>query len=574
MKKYSIFFVFCISVASELNAQVLASDSLALVALYNSTNGSGWTNRTNWLSGPVSAWFGITVTGNRVSHIQLPNNQLNGNLPAQIGSLTSLQELWINSNLLSGPIPPQIGSLSSLESLQAYANNLSGPIPTEIGNLTNLISLNFDGNPLTGTLPESLKNLVNLQVLTISSWGKANLTGEIPAWLADLTQLRQIWLDGNSFTGNLPDLTGLVFLDRLMLFDNQLTGTIRPEIASLPNLRFIGLQSNQFSQMADFSGSSQILQLQVANNYLQFDDLVPSLGVTGYVYSPQLPIPGGGNQSRIVGQSFTASFSVGGVGNVYQWQKDSVNITGANSSTFTIPSTVLGDAGTYQLLITNALVPGLTLYSEQIILSVSSGPPIIEIISDNTGFPAGSDLQFSATGVGSDQTKDLEITNTGLATLVVSDIQVTGEFSLLSTLPPPIAVGNSETLSIRFAPTGLGKRTGTLTILSNGDIPAYTINLLGEGDAEPEVFNVVTTNSNGKHDFLNIRNITLFPNNRVSIYDRWGNLVFEKDGYDNANETFTGISSSGKELAEGTYYYVLDKGNGSQRMTGFIMLKK
>lgn len=200
--------------------------------------------------------------------------------------------------------------------------------------------------------------------------------------------------------------------------------------------------------------------------------------------------------------------------------------------------------------------------------------PTIEIAAQGTGTPTGSNVQFSSTGVGVDQLKELEISNTGTATLIITDVQVTGDFSLASTLPPPIDPGNSETLSIRFAPTDLGQRTGTLTILSNGDIPAYTLNLLGEGDAEPEVFNVVTTNNNGKHDFLNIRNITLFPKNRVSIYDRWGNVVFEKNGYDNATETFTGISSSGKELAAGTYYYVLDKGNGSQRITGYIMLKR
>ena len=34
----------------------LVADSLALVELYNSTGGPNWTNKTNWLNGPVSTW--------------------------------------------------------------------------------------------------------------------------------------------------------------------------------------------------------------------------------------------------------------------------------------------------------------------------------------------------------------------------------------------------------------------------------------------------------------------------------------------------------------------------------------
>ncbi|MCW5912257.1 MAG: BspA family leucine-rich repeat surface protein [Cyclobacteriaceae bacterium] len=244
-----------------------------------------------------------------------------------------------------------------------------------------------------------------------------------------------------------------------------------------------------------------------------------------------------------------SSFSIG--------VRFSPSISGLRTGTFTINS--------------NASVPVfvLNLSGEGI-----EPTPAIEIISEGTGTPTGSNVQFSSTGVGVDQLKELEIINAGTATLVVTDIEITGDFSLASALPPPIDPGNSEILSIRFAPTGLGQRTSTITILSNGDIPVFTLNLFGEGDAEPEVYNVVTTNTNGKHDFLNIRNITLFPNNRVSIYDRWGNKVFEKDSYDNVTGIFTGISDSGKELAEGTYYYVLDKNNRSQRMTGFILLKR
>jgi len=40
-------------------------DSLALVAFYNSTNGESWYRNMNWLSGPISEWYGITVNDNR-----------------------------------------------------------------------------------------------------------------------------------------------------------------------------------------------------------------------------------------------------------------------------------------------------------------------------------------------------------------------------------------------------------------------------------------------------------------------------------------------------------------------------
>ena len=52
-------------------------DSLALVALYNSTNGDNWHNNTNWLTNePIENWVGITVTDNRVTKIRLYSNNL------------------------------------------------------------------------------------------------------------------------------------------------------------------------------------------------------------------------------------------------------------------------------------------------------------------------------------------------------------------------------------------------------------------------------------------------------------------------------------------------------------------
>ena len=67
----------------------------ALVALYNSTSGDSWTDKTNWLqTGTVNDWFGITVSGGHVTEISLNNNNLNGSmgtvLPPLGGYLTTL----------------------------------------------------------------------------------------------------------------------------------------------------------------------------------------------------------------------------------------------------------------------------------------------------------------------------------------------------------------------------------------------------------------------------------------------------------------------------------------------------
>ena len=83
------------------------SDRAALMALYNSAGGSGWTDKTNWDSTePLSTWFGVTLLGNgRVVELSLPGNDLRGTLPAGLGSLTSLNVLDLSENPLARDDP-------------------------------------------------------------------------------------------------------------------------------------------------------------------------------------------------------------------------------------------------------------------------------------------------------------------------------------------------------------------------------------------------------------------------------------------------------------------------------------
>jgi len=85
---YCFLFYVCFC-ANTVNAQVNVQDSLALVDLYNSTNGPNWVRNQRWVknNNPVPTWYGITVTGTRVTAINLPHNNLAGSLPSSIGNL-------------------------------------------------------------------------------------------------------------------------------------------------------------------------------------------------------------------------------------------------------------------------------------------------------------------------------------------------------------------------------------------------------------------------------------------------------------------------------------------------------
>ncbi len=96
-------------------------------------------------------------------------NQLGGEIPAEIGNLTSLTDLSLRDNQLSGVIPAEIGNLTSLTSLDLSNNQLSGEIPAEIGNPTSLTHLYLDNNQLSGAVPPEINNLTSLNKLYLNN---------------------------------------------------------------------------------------------------------------------------------------------------------------------------------------------------------------------------------------------------------------------------------------------------------------------------------------------------------------------------------------------------------------------
>jgi predicted outer membrane repeat protein len=143
---------------------VLDSEWAALVSLYNSTNGDYWTDNTNWLDDTKHEgdWYGITSFGLVVHTIELRNNNLNGNIPAELGNLNVGVQISLDGNQLSGSIPAELGNLTHTQQLNLHSNQLSGSIPAELGDLTQLYQLTLASNQLSGTIPSTLLSLTNL----------------------------------------------------------------------------------------------------------------------------------------------------------------------------------------------------------------------------------------------------------------------------------------------------------------------------------------------------------------------------------------------------------------------------
>ncbi|KAF8402771.1 hypothetical protein HHK36_010861 [Tetracentron sinense] len=84
------------------------------------------------------------------------------------------------------------------------------------------------------------------RIVSIFLSGK-NLTGNIPSEVTKLTGLSELWLDGNTLTGPMPDFTGCVNLKIIHLENNRLTGELPSSLMDLPNLRELYLQNNMLS---------------------------------------------------------------------------------------------------------------------------------------------------------------------------------------------------------------------------------------------------------------------------------------------------------------------------------------
>ncbi len=220
----------------------LVSDCSALLAARDTLRG---TAALNWAADtPITQWDGVTARGTprRVTELSLPRRWLNGEIPPELGGLSSLTRLSLWENHLSGEIPAELGGLSNLTRLYLNGNQLSGKIPSELGGLSGLEVLDLGGNQLIEEIPAELGGLSNLKELWLG-WNQ--LSGEIPAELGGLSSLEALDFRYNQLSGETPaELGDLSNLKELYLGRNGLIGELPQSLTGLTKLESLSFDKN------------------------------------------------------------------------------------------------------------------------------------------------------------------------------------------------------------------------------------------------------------------------------------------------------------------------------------------
>jgi Leucine-rich repeat (LRR) protein len=256
---------------------VEATQASALATLYYATRGDAWNIKDNWLSYSATTceWYNQasptcfattgeldelilkennlggsipSVVANLISltEFDVDDNNVGGTLPTTFGLMDNLQEINIRKNVIGGPIPSELGQLTNLEHIYAKENMLTGTLPSEIGNMQSLEDLELSESFLVGSIPDTFANLSALEYLEL--FANDRLTGTIPVGIYILPELEYLSLEYNYFTDSIPTQVGLSeSLEYISLKDNYFYGPIPSELGNITTLEDLRLDGNRLT---------------------------------------------------------------------------------------------------------------------------------------------------------------------------------------------------------------------------------------------------------------------------------------------------------------------------------------
>jgi gliding motility-associated-like protein len=237
----------------------------------------------------------------------------------------------------------------------------------------------------------------------------------------------------------------------------------------------------------------------------------------------------------------------------YQWRKGNANlinggnVSGATTASLTINPVSASDAGTnYYVVVSGACAPNDT----SIMVAVTINPSPVAIAGSNSQACEGTFINLTA------------------QTVLVANYSWTGPNGFSSTSQNPVIADptmfDAGTYSLNVTNSCGTATTTTDVIVINCDTLDFFI---------PEGF---SPNGDGINDVFFIRGIQRYTSNTFTIFNRWGNKVYDTNNYQNTwnGNATTGVRIGGDELPVGTYFYVLDLNDGTPVYKGTIYLNR
>ncbi|XP_020586681.1 probable inactive receptor kinase At5g10020 [Phalaenopsis equestris] len=198
--------------------------------------------------------------------LDLSQNDLIGELPS-FGSLFNLKVFRAANNLLSGPIPEDLfGDSIQLMELDLSGNGFTGS--SETVSSSTLKFLDLSSNLISGQLPSNLANCISVDL------SKNMLSGDLTAMQNWGYTLEVIKLSSNDLAGSLPSALGSH--PKLSIVDlslNKLTGSVLPSLFTSLTLTCLNLSGNHFNGSIQFQTSHPTESLTIPYNHLQSLDL-------------------------------------------------------------------------------------------------------------------------------------------------------------------------------------------------------------------------------------------------------------------------------------------------------------
>lgn len=115
-------------------------------------------------------------------------------------------------------------------------------------------------------------------------------------------------------------------------------------------------------------------------------------------------------------------------------------------------------------------------------------------------------------------------------------------------------------------------------LITNSDgcsfLDSVTVTVVTDGDCNFYVYNAFSPNGDGANETWQIKGIESYPENKVTIYNRWGDQLIEFQNYDNLGVVWDGSAATEAALPTGTYFYVIELAGEEQVFNGWVFLAK